>query len=52
MRSRKYLFSDSATKRQCLRQAENLIKADTPAIPSVKSRMNYISNESCGKIYI
>ncbi|KAK3085514.1 hypothetical protein FSP39_004457 [Pinctada imbricata] len=35
----------SPGKRQCLRDEENLIKPDTPAIPSVKSRLRNLSHQ-------
>ena len=40
-----YVFAGSPGKRQCLRENENLVKPDTPAIPGVKSRLKNLSQQ-------
>lgn len=35
-----FFVSDSPNKKQCMRAEKNIIKADTPAIPSVRSRLH------------
>ena len=41
MLSRNFLLiEDSPNKKQCTRTEEKLVKEDTPAIPSVRSRLH------------
>ena len=41
MLSRNFFFiEDSPNKKQCTRTEEKMVKEDTPAIPSVRSRLH------------
>ena len=35
-----FFIKDSPNKKQCTRSEEKLVKEDTPAIPSVRSRLH------------